>query len=110
MADPQVAGLCGASVVTAYAIQTALALMPVTSLARLGQSEAGFELKAAALTTASLLAPPYLVDCDFFLRCRMVCVGNFSLSLHCGRDFRPFRTAGPCEAGARASLFSRLAE
>jgi hypothetical protein len=109
MADRQAARLCGASVVTAYAVQIAVALMLATSLARLWQSEAALELKAAR-------SPPrparhaVLLNYGLVLRCRMMRGGNFSLSLHCGRGFRPFRTAGPCEAGARASLFSRLAQ
>ena len=54
----------GASVPAAYAIQTALALMLAASLAWLWQSDAAFELKAAALATASLLATPYVLDYD----------------------------------------------
>jgi Glycosyltransferase family 87 len=54
----------GASVHTAYAIQTALALALAASLAWLWQSDAAFELKAAALATASLLATPYVLDYD----------------------------------------------
>jgi hypothetical protein len=94
---------------TAYAIQIALALMLATRLARLWQSEAAFELKGARL-------PPKPARHAVLLNYGLVFalqddrVGNFSPSLHCGRGFRPFRSAGPCEAGARASLFSRLAE
>ena len=54
----------GAGVRTAYAIQIALALMLAASLAWLWQSNAVFELKAAALATASLLATPYVLDYD----------------------------------------------
>jgi alpha-1,2-mannosyltransferase len=58
------ARMWGASVHTAYAIQTALALMLAASLAWLWQSDAAFELKAASLATASLLATPYVLDYD----------------------------------------------
>jgi hypothetical protein len=54
----------GASVHTAYAIQIALALTLAASLAWLWQSDAAFELKAAALATASLLVTPYVLDYD----------------------------------------------
>jgi hypothetical protein len=54
----------GADIKTAYALQTALAVMLATTLAWLWHSEAAFELKAAALATASLLATPYVLDYD----------------------------------------------
>ena len=54
----------GGNVQTAYAMQIALALMLAASLARLWQSDAAFELKAAALATGSLLATPYVLDYD----------------------------------------------
>ena len=54
----------GASVHTAYAVQTTLALMLAATLAWLWQSDAAFELKASALATASLLATPYVLDYD----------------------------------------------
>jgi hypothetical protein len=54
----------GADIRTAYAIQTALAVMLAASLAWLWHSNAAFELKAAALATASLLATPYVLDYD----------------------------------------------
>jgi alpha-1,2-mannosyltransferase len=54
----------GAGVHTAYAVQIALALMLAASLAWLWQSDAAFELKAAALATGSLLATPYVLDYD----------------------------------------------
>jgi len=54
----------GASVHTAYAVQITLALMLAASLAWLWQSDAAFELKAAGLATASLLATPYVLDYD----------------------------------------------
>jgi hypothetical protein len=54
----------GAGVHTAYAVQIVLALSLGASLAWLWQSDAAFELKGAALTTASLLATPYVLDYD----------------------------------------------
>jgi hypothetical protein len=54
----------GADVKTAYAIQTALAVMLAASLAWLWHGHAAFELKASALATASLLATPYVLDYD----------------------------------------------
>jgi len=54
----------GGSVQLAYTIQLALALALAASLARLWRSDAAFELKAAALSVASLLATPYVLDYD----------------------------------------------
>jgi len=54
----------GAGVHTAYAVQTALALMLAASLAWLWRSDAAFELKASALASGSLLATPYVLDYD----------------------------------------------
>jgi hypothetical protein len=54
----------GASVHTAYAVQGALLAMLAASLAWLWHSDAAFELKAAALAAASLLATPYVLDYD----------------------------------------------
>ena len=45
-------------------MQIALALALAASLAWLWQSDAAFELKAAALATGSLLATPYVLDYD----------------------------------------------
>jgi hypothetical protein len=58
------ARMWGASVHLAYTIQLTLALMLAASLAWLWHSKAAFELKAAALATASLLATPYVLDYD----------------------------------------------
>ena len=56
---------CGAGAsMLAYAVQTALLLTLAATLAWLWQSDAAFELKAAALATASLLATPYVLDYD----------------------------------------------
>ncbi|MCP4617515.1 MAG: DUF2029 domain-containing protein [Bradyrhizobium sp.] len=54
----------GANVATAYAIQGTLALLLAASIAWLWYSDAAFELKAAALALASLLATPYVLDYD----------------------------------------------
>jgi Glycosyltransferase family 87 len=54
----------GADIQTAYAIQIALALVLATSIAWLWRGDAAFELKAAGLATASLLATPYVLDYD----------------------------------------------
>jgi hypothetical protein len=58
------ARMWGAGVQLAYALQIALALMLAASLAWLWHSDAAFELKAASLATASLLATPYVLDYD----------------------------------------------
>jgi len=58
------ARMWGAGVPTAYAIQIALGLTLAASLAWLWQSDAAFDLKAAALATGSLLATPYVLDYD----------------------------------------------
>jgi hypothetical protein len=57
----------GGSVPTAYAIQGALLAMLAASLAWLWHSDAAFELKAAALSVASLLATPYVLDYDLIV-------------------------------------------
>jgi alpha-1,2-mannosyltransferase len=81
------ARMWGASVHTAYAIQTALALALAASLAWLWQSDAAFELKAAALATASLLATPYVLDYD--LVALAVAIAFFA-SHGLNRGFRSF--------------------
>ncbi len=48
----------------AYAAQAALALSLAASIVWLWRSQAAFELKAAALAIASLLATPYVLDYD----------------------------------------------
>ena len=58
------ARMWGATVHTAYAVQIALGLVLAASIAWLWQSDAAFELKAAALATGSLLATPYVLDYD----------------------------------------------
>jgi hypothetical protein len=54
----------GADIRTAYAIQIALGLVLTASIAWIWRSDSAFELKAAALATASLLATPYVLDYD----------------------------------------------
>jgi alpha-1,2-mannosyltransferase len=58
------ARMWGASVQLAYAVQGALLMTLAVTLAWLWHSDAAFELKAAALATASLLATPYVLDYD----------------------------------------------
>ncbi len=58
------ARMWGASVHTAYAIQSALALTLAATLAWLWHGDAALELKASALATSSLLATPYVLDYD----------------------------------------------
>jgi hypothetical protein len=58
------ARMWGAGAHTAYAAQSALFLMLAATLAWLWRSDAAFELKAAALATACLLATPYVLDYD----------------------------------------------
>jgi hypothetical protein len=58
------ARMWGLGVDAAYAAQLALALMLAASLAWLWHSDAAFELKAAGLASASLLATPYVLDYD----------------------------------------------
>jgi hypothetical protein len=58
------ARMWGASVPIAYAAQGSLLAMLAVSLAWLWHSDAGFELKAAALAAGSLLATPYVLDYD----------------------------------------------
>lgn len=54
----------GGTVDMAYAAQTMLAVALAVSLVWLWRSRASFDLKAAALVTASLLATPYVLDYD----------------------------------------------
>lgn len=54
----------GGSVPLAYTAQIALAAALAATLAWLWRSDAAFELKAAALAVASLLATPYVLDYD----------------------------------------------
>jgi hypothetical protein len=54
----------GGGIEAAYAAQGALALSLAISIVWLWRSQAAFELKAAALAIASLLATPYMLDYD----------------------------------------------
>jgi alpha-1,2-mannosyltransferase len=58
------ARMWGANVPTAYAVQGALLVTLVVTIAWLWHSDAAFELKASALATGSLLATPYVLDYD----------------------------------------------
>lgn len=54
----------GGGIETAYVAQGALALALAATIVWLWRSQAAFELKAAALAVASLLATPYVLDYD----------------------------------------------
>ncbi len=54
----------GGSVLLAYSVQATLSIALAATLAWLWRSDAAFELKAAALAAASLLATPYMLDYD----------------------------------------------
>jgi hypothetical protein len=54
----------GGSIDAAYIAQGALALVLAVSIVWLWRSKAAYELKAAALAVASLLATPYVLDYD----------------------------------------------
>ncbi len=54
----------GGGIPTAYAVQAVLAAILAATIAWLWHSDAPFELKASALSTASLLATPYVLDYD----------------------------------------------
>jgi alpha-1,2-mannosyltransferase len=84
------ARMWGASVQSAYAIQLALALLLAASIAWLWQSDAAFELKAAALATGSLLATPYVLDYDLVvLAIAIAYVARLGLS----RGFRNYEVS-----------------
>jgi hypothetical protein len=57
----------GGSIDAAYAAQGTLALAVAAGLIWLWRSEAAFELKAAALAAATLLATPYVLDYDLMI-------------------------------------------
>ena len=57
----------GGGVQLAYAVQSTLALALAASLGWLWHGDAAFELKAAGLATASLLATPYVLDYDLMV-------------------------------------------
>lgn len=57
----------GGSIDTAYTAQAILAVALAISIVWLWRSRAAFELKAAALAVASLLATPYVLDYDLLV-------------------------------------------
>jgi hypothetical protein len=77
----------GAGVQLAYAVQIALALMLAASLSWLWHGDAAFELKAAGLATASLLATPYVLDYDLVVLAIAIA---FFARHGLARGFRPF--------------------
>jgi hypothetical protein len=85
------ARMWGASVPLAYALQGALLTTLAVTLAWLWHGDAAYELKAAALATASLLATPYVLDYDLVVLA--VAVAFFARhGLVCG--FRDFEISG----------------
>jgi len=93
----------GGSVQSAYLVQFALACALAASLAWLWRSEAAFELKAAAVAVASLLATPYVLDYDLVVLA--VAIGYFA-RLGLTRGFRAFEISGLAAAWT-APLLSR---
>lgn len=77
----------GGSVPLAYSAQAALALALAATLALLWRSAAAFELKAAALATASLLATPYVLDYDLVVASLAIA---YLARLGLARGFRSF--------------------
>jgi glycosyl transferase family 87 len=77
----------GAGVQLAYAVQITLALMLAATLAWLWHGDAAFELKAAGLATASLLATPYVLDYDLVVLAIAIA---FFTRHGLARGFRPF--------------------
>ena len=77
----------GGGIDLAYAAQGALALVLAVTIVRLWRSQADFELKAAGLAIASLLATPYVLDYD------LVVLGiaiAFLVRHGFARGFRPY--------------------
>jgi hypothetical protein len=61
------ARMWGASLAVAYALQMTLGVVLALGVIWLWRSDAGFDLKASALATASLLATPYVLDYDLMV-------------------------------------------
>jgi len=57
----------GGSVDMAYSVQAGLAIAVAAGLVQLWRSEAAFDLKAAALAVAVLIATPYVLDYDLMM-------------------------------------------
>jgi hypothetical protein len=77
----------GGSIDIAYAVQGGLALAVAAGLVWLWRSEAAFELKAAALAVAALIATPYIFDYDLMMLGVAVA---FYVRHGLGRGFRDF--------------------
>jgi len=77
----------GGSVAMAYSAQATLAVTLAATLAWLWHSDAAFELKAAALATASLLATPYVLDYDLVVLALAIA---YLARLGLARGFRGF--------------------
>jgi hypothetical protein len=94
----------GGNVPLAYAMQFTLAAALAATLAWLWRSDAAFELKAAALATASLLATPYVLDYDLVVA-GLAIAYLARLGLRCG--FRGFEIS-LLAAAWLAPLLTRL--
>jgi hypothetical protein len=77
----------GASVDVAYVVQATVTLCVGAATVRLWRTRAAFDLKAAALLIATLLATPYSLDYDLMLLAPAIAL----LAAHgMGQDFAPF--------------------
>jgi hypothetical protein len=85
------ARMWGASVQLAYALQGAVLLSLAATLGWLWHGDAAFELKAAGLATASLLATPYVLDYDLVVLA--VAIAFFARHGQ-NRGFRAFEISG----------------
>ena len=77
----------GGTVDMAYAAQGLLAVVLAVSIAWLWRSRAAFDLKAAALVAASLLATPYVLDYDLVV---LAIAGAFLVRHGLANGFRDF--------------------
>ena len=96
----------GGSIDAAYAAQGALALSLAASIVWLWRSQAAFELKAAALAIACLLATPYVLDYD------MVVLGiaiAFLVRHGLARGFHPYEISLLALASAAPFLTRSIA-
>ena len=87
----------GGSEALAWSVQTALALTLAAAIAWLWRSRVAFELKAAALSCAALLATPYLYIYDLVA---LTIPAAFLLRLALTRGFLTSEAAGLCAAVA----------
>ena len=93
----------GGTVDMAYGAQIVLAIALAASLIWLWRSRASFDLKAAALVTASLLATPYVLDYDLMV---LAVAGTFLIRHGLAHGFRDYEITGLAFAWA-APLVTR---